>query len=176
MFCPRCGRDNSEERKFCAACGTNLEAVSQVLSGDTDDFFTKTDKALDQFIARYAEHVFKKAPSTASERQVSKSWQVLGQGAMTSFVDLILFSLMWNLLPLRFLILLISTPVRLLSERSNRQKSARAQLEERQVPRLPEPPHREWQPNAVPSVSEHTTEMLLEVRQSTRERNTSETE
>ena len=169
MFCPRCGRDNSKERRFCAACGTNLEAVSQVLSGDTDDFFTRTDTALDQFIARYAEHVFKKAPSNAMERQVSKSWQVLGQGVVTSFVDLILFSLMWNLLPLRFLILLISTPVRLLSERSSRQKTAPAELEERQVARLPEAPQREWSPDSVPSVSEHTTEMLLESRQPTQE-------
>jgi hypothetical protein len=169
MFCPRCGRDNSKERKFCAACGTNLEAVSQVLSGDTDDFFTKTDQALDQFIARYAEHVFKNAPSSAMDRRVGKSWQVLGQGVLTSFVDLILFSLMWNLLPLRFLILLISTPVRLLSERSSRQRAASAELEEHPLPRLPEALHREWQSDSVPSVSEHTTEMLQDFRPTTQE-------
>ena len=169
MFCPRCGRDNSKERRFCAACGTNLEAVSQVLSGDTDDFFTKTDKALDQFISRYSEHVFKSAPSGAMDRRVSKSWQVLGQGIVTSFVDLILFSLMWNLLPLRFLILLISTPVRLLSERSSRQKAASVEVEEHSFPLLPEAQMRDWQSEPVPSVSEHTTEMLKELRQQTKE-------
>jgi uncharacterized membrane protein YvbJ len=31
MFCPKCGRDNLNEQKFCASCGTNLEAVSQML-------------------------------------------------------------------------------------------------------------------------------------------------
>ena len=168
MFCPRCGRDNAKEQKFCAACGTNLEAVSHVLSGDTDDFFTRTDKALDGFISRYAEHVFKNAPSNAMDRRVSKSWKLLGQGFLTVFVDVILFSLMWNILPLRLLILLISTPVRLLSERS-RQKAASVELEERPVPRLPEAPQLEWQPNAAPSVSEHTTERLQDFRPRTQE-------
>ena len=172
MFCPRCGRDNSTERKFCAACGTNLEAVSQVLSGDTNDFFTRTDTALDQLIARYSEHVFKKAPSNAMERKVSKSWQVLGQGVVTTCLDLILFMLMWNVLPLRFLILLISTPLRLLSERSNRQKTAANELEERHIPRLQEPPQLEWQRDSVPSVSEHTTEMLRDFGPTTQEQQT----
>jgi hypothetical protein len=169
MFCPRCGRDNSNERKYCATCGTNLEAVSQVLSGDVDDFITRIDKGLDQFIGRYAEHVFKNAPANAMDRKVGKSWKVLGQAALTSFVDLFLFSLMWNLLPLRFLILLISSPVRLLSERSSRQKAAAVQIEERQLPGLPEPPHRVWQSDPVPSVSEHTTEMLEDLRPKTQE-------
>ena len=169
MFCPRCGRDNSSERKYCAACGTNLEAVSQVLSGDVDDFLTKIDKGLDQFIARYAEHVFKNAPSSAMDRRVGKSWFVLGQGFLTLFVDLILFSLMWNVLPLRFLILLISTPVRLLSERSSRQKAASVELEEQPLLGLPEAPHSEWQSDSVPIVSEHTTEMLQDVRPTTQE-------
>ena len=165
MFCPRCGRDNSNERKYCAACGTNLEAVSHVLSGNTDDFLTRTDKALDQFISRYAEHVFKNAPSTAMDRKVGKSWQVLGQGFLTMFVDLILFTLRWNVLPLRFLILLISSPVRLLAERSSRQKAASVQLEEQQpLSRLPEAPYREWQSASAPSVSEHTTDMLEDLR------------
>src|SRR5215211_7432597 len=121
MFCPNCGRDNPRETKFCASCGTNLEVVSQALTGNRDDFFTKTDAALDQLIARYAEHVFKEAPSKVNDRKVGNSWKVLGQGVITSFVDLILFSLMWNILPLRFMILLISTPIRLLSQRSKQQ-------------------------------------------------------
>jgi len=47
LFCPTCGRDNSVGRKFCASCGTNLEAVSQALSASDDDFFTKIDSGLD---------------------------------------------------------------------------------------------------------------------------------
>lgn len=61
MFCPTCGRDNAIGRKFCATCGTNLDLVSQALSGSDDDFFTKIDSGLDHFLARYAEHVFKNA-------------------------------------------------------------------------------------------------------------------
>ena len=88
MFCPNCGRDNSQ--KFCASCGTNLEAVSQALNGDRGDFFTKTDAALDQLIARYSEHVFKDATSKLNDREVGNSWKILGQGLVTVFVDLIL--------------------------------------------------------------------------------------
>jgi zinc-ribbon domain len=160
MFCPNCGRDNSRETKFCASCGTNLEAVSQALSGIRDDFFTKTDAALDQLIARYAEHVFKDAPSKLNDRKVSNSWKVLGQGAVTSFIDLILFSLMWNILPLRFLILLISTPFRLLSQRSVGRVSSKAGLEKNAGPGLEEAPSNRWLAGSFPSVSEHTTRDL----------------
>jgi hypothetical protein len=169
MFCPKCGRDNSHERKYCGTCGTNLEAVSQVLSGNTDDFFTKLDIGLDQFIARYAEHVFKNAPSNAADRRVSKSWKVLGQGFLTSFVDMVLFSLMWNVLPLRLVILLISTPVRLLSERSSKHRTATAALEEQKQLSLPEAPARDWLVDSAPSVSEHTTERLREPLHPTRQ-------
>ena len=32
MFCPRCSAQNSDDTKFCRACGTNLATVSLVLS------------------------------------------------------------------------------------------------------------------------------------------------
>ena len=117
MFCPTCGKDNSQELKFCAACGTNLEAGSQALTGVEEDFFSKMDSGMDYFIARYAEHVFKDAPHNLAERSVKKSWTILGQAAITSLIDILLFTLMWNLLPLRFMILIISTPFRLLARR-----------------------------------------------------------
>src|SRR5204862_3207247 len=99
MYCPTCGKRNSAELKFCAACGTNLEAVSQALTGREEDFFTKMDAGIDQFVGRYAEHVFRHAPQLASERKVARSWQLLGQAALTSLLDLLLFVLMWNMLP-----------------------------------------------------------------------------
>lgn len=35
MFCPSCGKDNNDDRRFCNSCGTNLEIVKQCLaSGD----------------------------------------------------------------------------------------------------------------------------------------------
>lgn len=114
MFCPVCGKENSHRRKFCVACGTNLGAVSQALTGSRTDFFTRTDAALDQLIARYAEHVFREAPAETAGASVGRSWKLLGQGVLTSLMDMVLFSLMWNIFPLRFLILLISSPIRLL--------------------------------------------------------------
>lgn len=162
MFCPTCGRDNLNERKFCASCGTNLEAVSQVLSGTGTDFLTKIDTGLDQFIAKYAEHVFTDAPSKASDRSVSNSWKVLGRGVLTTFVDLFLSIVIWNVFTVRFNILLLSTPFRLLSERSARLKNSKAGVDTDAQLLLPEPALNQWLPGVAPSVSEHTTERLQE--------------
>jgi hypothetical protein len=160
MFCPTCGRDNLIERKFCASCGTNLEAVSQALSGSEDDFFTKIDAGLDHFLAKYAEHVFKNAPANAAEQRIAKSWQVLGQSVLTSIVDLLLFSLMWNIIPLRFLLLLISTPVRLVTQRGRSPK--RAIPDARRAADFPEAAPQQWLPGSIGSVTENTTAILVD--------------
>ena len=190
MFCPTCGRDNLKEQKFCASCGTNLEVVSQALSGTATNFFTKLDASLDQFNARYSEHVFKDSPSYAADRSVRNSWRLLGRGVVTSLVDLFLSIFLWNFFVLRFHVLWISTPFRLLSERSNRLKSLtlseyygwnqewygwpqnqewyqqreeslKAGVVDTGKPlRLPEQKPRQFVAGAIPSVSEHTTEHL----------------
>ena len=160
MFCPTCGRDNSVGRKFCASCGTNLEAVSQALSASDDDFFTKIDSGLDHFLARYAEHVFKNAPSHAAEQRIARSWQVLGQSVLTSIVDLLLFTLMWNVIPLRFLLLVISTPVRLVTQRGgSRQRNIATGPS---APELTETGPQQWLSGPVDSVTEHTTAILAD--------------
>ena len=168
MFCPTCGRDNLIERKFCSSCGTNLEAVSQALSGTRTDFFTRLDTGLDQFIAKYAEHVFKDSPANALDRSVSNSWKILGKGVVTSFVDLFLSLVIWNVFTFRFQILWISTPFRLLAERSSRQKLKAAIDTDAQL-KLPGPVQDRWGPDSVPSVSEHTTEIFQDYRPPTRE-------
>lgn len=160
MFCPTCGRDNSVSLKFCAACGTNLEAVSQALTGSDDDFFTKIDTSLDNFLARYAEHVFKNAPTKAAEQRVGTSWQILGQSIVTSFVDLLLFLLMWNIIPLRFLMLLISTPIRLLSQQNKNKKGSLVRGQ--RPPELPDEGTSQWWSESVSSVTEHTTVLLTD--------------
>lgn len=168
MFCPICGRDNLKERKFCSSCGTNLEAVSEALSGTKSDFFTRLDTGLDQFIAKYAEHVFKDSPANAADRSVSNSWKILGKGVATSFIDLFLALIIWNVFTFRFQILWISTPFRLLAERSSRQKLKAAVDTDAQL-KLPEPVADRWSPDSPPSVSEHTTELFQEYRPPARE-------
>jgi hypothetical protein len=160
MFCPTCGRDNSLDRKYCASCGTNLTAVAQALSGSEDDFFTKMDAGLDHFLAKYAEHVFKNAPANAAEQRLGKSWQVLGQSVLTSIVDLLLFTLMWNVIPLRFLLLVISTPVRLITQRGRPQKGVTAG--DARMPTLSEAEPHQWLPGSIESVTEHTTAILTD--------------
>src|SRR5687768_17172759 len=40
MFCPQCGSTQSDDLKFCKACGANLQALRQILSNrDPDDKF-----------------------------------------------------------------------------------------------------------------------------------------
>ena len=157
MFCPSCGRDDSHKRKFCPSCGTNLEAISHALADEAGGVCAKVDKTLDKFIARYSEHVFKDAPAKALHHTVGRSWKILGQGILTSLFDLALFSIMTMLLPLRFFILLIRTPVRLLSERSRNRKSVMPELEDKDVAYLPGPQSQSWLRNPIASVTEHTT-------------------
>lgn len=174
MFCPTCGRDNLSERKFCASCGTNLEAVSQLLFGTGTDFFTRIDSGLDQFIAKYAEHVFKDAQSNAADRSVSNSWKLLGRGVLTSFVDLFLSLIIWNVFTVRFHILLISTPFRLLLERSHRLKNSKADTDAATPRSLPEHLPGQWLPGSLPSVSEHTTERLQQYQPPRQERSSNQ--
>jgi hypothetical protein len=166
MFCPNCGKDNIPECKFCASCGTNLDVVTRALYRDSAGLYRRFDGALHQFIASYAERVFKRAPS-ADSRSLSDSWKVLGQGLLTSGVDFILFWLMlFAVFPLRLLLLLLSTPVRLLTDMSNR-PTALAPREARK--RMSGVRGRDdgdkvdvgqWPAGRVASVVEHTTEHL----------------
>jgi len=158
LFCPTCSRENSIGRKFCAACGTNLEAVSQALAGSDDDFFTRFDSGLDHFLAKYAEHVFRNAPLNAAEQRVGKSWQVLGQAFLTTLMDLLLFCLMWNIIPLRFLLLVISSPIRLLSEQAKNRK--RTLTPGTRAPDVLDPMPPQWLSDSIGSVTEHTTAFL----------------
>lgn len=162
MYCPNCGRDDSHKRKFCPSCGTNLEAISNALTDEEDGAFARLDRSLDKFIARYSEHVFKDAPVKALERRVGRSWQILGQGILTSLFDMALFSIMFMLLPIRFFILLFRTPVRLVSERSRSRKAAAPALEGKEGRFLPDRESQEWLMNRGVSVTEHTTVSLSE--------------
>ena len=159
MFCPTCGKDNLQDLKFCASCGTNLEAVSQALTGVEEDFFTKMDAGIDYFVARYAEHVFKDAPHGLADRSVKKSWTVLGQAVVTSLVDMLLFTLMWNVLPLRFLILVISSPFRLLARR-NQETQHQTLAPGYRPPELTEARPSLWLDQPGTSVTENTTKHL----------------
>ena len=48
MFCPTCGREESQERKFCVACGTNLERVTKAISPGGDSALVRIDKSFDK--------------------------------------------------------------------------------------------------------------------------------
>jgi len=89
----------------------------------------------------------------------SDLWKLLGQTALTALFDLFMFMFIWNILPLKLLALIISTPIRLLSEKGKNRKTATADLANQRAG-LPEARAQEWLSEPVPSVSEHTTEIL----------------
>jgi hypothetical protein len=158
MFCPNCGRDDSHRYKFCPTCGTNLDVVTVALSTGEDSIFTRVNKHLDRSVARYADHFFESAATTAHEGRVGSSWRLLGKGALTFLIDLPLLPLMFFFLPVRFLMLLLYTPVGLLQERSERKRGSVPALDVGGEPsKLGLPEAGGWRAGSVGSVTEHTT-------------------
>ncbi len=152
MFCPTCGREDSPERKFCPACGTNLERVTRVLSSGKHELLAQADEAFEKLMAQYAGLFFKSAPELAKERSVVNSWLIFGQFLAALLVNFILFPIAFIAVKLRFIVLLIATPFRLLSERGERQaKTAELALPEQD----------QWRMNPAPSVIDHTTIHLV---------------
>ncbi len=159
MFCPNCGRDNSNELKFCASCGTNLDAVSRALTGRDEDVVTRLDAGLDQFISRYTEHIFTEPAPLSGDRSVVRSWRLLGQAFVTSMIDLFMFIIMWNILPCRFLLLLITSPIRMMAEKNRKLAAGDLRSLEYEVPVFDKPKQGFLQ-RGVPSVTEETTTNL----------------
>ena len=158
MFCPKCGRDDSHRYKFCPACGTNLDVVTIALSTGEDSIFTRVNKHLDRSVARYADHFFESATTTAREGQVGSSWRLVGKGLLTFLIDLALLPVMFFFLPIRLLMLLLYTPLGLLQGRSERRRSGVPTVDganESSKRRLPEAGG--WRVGALSSVTENTT-------------------
>ena len=40
MYCPTCGSNQSEGKKFCTICGTNLQIITQALSGQLSPVYS----------------------------------------------------------------------------------------------------------------------------------------
>ena len=170
MFCPKCGRDDSHGYKFCPACGTNLDVVTIALSTGEDSVFTRVNKHLDRSVARYADHFFESATTTAREDQVGSSWRLMGKGMLTFFIDLVLLPVMFFFLPVRLLILLLYTPLGLLQERSERKRRGVPTVDEASESSKRELPEAGgWRVGSVGSVTENTT-VHLELAKASEER------
>jgi hypothetical protein len=158
MFCPTCGREDAQERKFCPSCGTNLERVTKALSPNGDSLMVRADQAFDRLIALYAGLFFSGAPAKALDRRATHSWEILGQSFLSVLANFVLFWVMLcAALPLRLITLLFSTPFRLLTERNIQTgKVAVAQPEKRKLEVRPPQPE-QWLMDRIPSVAEPTT-------------------
>ena len=158
MFCPKCGRDDSHQYKFCPSCGTNLDVVTIALSTGEDSVFTRVNKHLDRSVARYADHFFESATPTAREGQVGSSWRLVGKGMLTFFIDLALLPVMFFFLPVRLLMLLLYTPLGLLQERSERKRSGVPVVDGvSESSKRGLPAAEGWRVGSVGSVTENTT-------------------
>ena len=158
MFCPKCGRDDSPRHKFCPGCGTNLDVVTIALTTGEDGIFNRVNKHLDRSVARYADHFFESATTTAREGQVGSSWRLAGKGVLTFLLDLALLPVMFFFLPIRLLMLLLYTPLGLLQERSERKRRSVPTVDgagESSKRALPEAGG--WRVGSVGSVTENTT-------------------
>ena len=175
MFCPTCGREDSQGRRFCPTCGANLERVTRALSPGGDSLLARADKAFDRLVARYAGLFFGGARDRALDWRVSGSWTLWAQAFLALPANFILFWIMlFGILPLRLFTLLLGSPFRLLSERSAQQDAAPLQAhvdgyglllgaaakEENKRAQLQAPPPGQWSLSSGPSAVEHTTKNL----------------
>ncbi len=62
MYCPTCGLEHQEVRRFCNRCGTNLETVSRALAGNVPDSLTAQKLERRQQAMRRAFLVFGSGP------------------------------------------------------------------------------------------------------------------
>jgi len=174
MFCPTCGREDSQGRKFCPTCGANLERVTRALSPGGDGLLVRADQAFDRLIARYAGLFFGGARDRALDWRVSQSWTLWAQAFLALPANFILFWIMlFGILPLRLVTLLLGSPFRLLSERGNQQGAAPAAKAENRRARLQAPPPGQWVMDSAPSAVEHTTMNLPDSAASERKRSRS---
>jgi len=170
MFCPACGREDSQARRFCPTCGANLERVTRALSPGGGSLLVRADRALDRLVARYAGLFFGGARDKAHDWRVSHSWTIWAQAFLALPASFILLGIMlFGVLPFRLLTLLLGSPFRLLSERGDQQAAAevsapigkmdnrRAQIQAPPPAQIQAPPPGQWALDSGPSAVEHTT-------------------
>ena len=45
MYCPKCGKENSHEQRFCRSCGLNLQTISQAMTHELSESQSVDDMA-----------------------------------------------------------------------------------------------------------------------------------
>jgi hypothetical protein len=131
------------------------------LSPVEDNLLVRADQAFDRLIARYAGLFFGGARDKALDWRVSHSWTLWAQALLALPLNIILLYLLFAILPIRLFTLLIGSPFRLLTERSNRQAQAQSstpavKVENRRA-QLQAPRSGQWASDSAPSAVEHTT-------------------
>jgi hypothetical protein len=160
MFCPNCGRTNSEEQRFCRACGFSLEKTLQSLA--------------EQLPARELDSEIRNR-----QRAVERLLRIVGIGAVSLVVGAVLWGIIFEViiakgeilagsLFLVFVLALIIFALLSIYRESLAKSSAKSHLANKEIastdgltmriaPGTEEPPGKE---ESMPSVTENTTELL----------------
>src|SRR5213075_357439 len=91
MFCPRCGTSQSDELKFCKACGANLYAIRQVV--DAQDAGQKFD-----WSKTWVAEMFMSRDEIEQRRGITpatKRYQEIKAGVITSSAGLAVMIFLW---------------------------------------------------------------------------------
>ena len=89
MFCPQCGITQSEELKFCKACGANLYAVRQVVTTrETDQKFDWSKTWVAEMLLSQDEQRRRKRERESGISAIEKRSNEIKAGVITSSVGL----------------------------------------------------------------------------------------
>jgi hypothetical protein len=168
MFCPRCGAQNTEEAKFCRACGTDISLVPQAVTGVLAERLAAKDESFHGRRRQRREREREDRPATI-ERAV-KSFFL---GVAFLFVSFAVFSWapagriwwFWMLIPaFSMLATGVATYLRLAEEKKRPAAPPFYTPPQTAVPPVPRvgelPPRNTGEMISPPSVTEGTTRHL----------------
>jgi hypothetical protein len=162
MHCPSCGAKASADQQFCRACGFGLEKVSELLAERLPA--GAPDQAPSESVARLLER----------QRRIEHWLSIAAVGTITTLIAATLWAIIYKIIILKghvfegviFLSIIVGAAIALslvIYRESLREALTKRQLSQ---PTLPETEHTakllpETDFEPIPSVIEHTTELLV---------------
>lgn len=153
MYCPNCSTEASTGQKFCRSCGMELQAVAELISGQSD--VAKPERPKGEFLnERQRAMLILGMIMTLGAVAVGSSLKILGKEHIQVAGDFTPYLMVIMLLTLFFGIGLMCYPLLQMMSGSARSRNAIPKSE----PTIKLKP--EALPEHTPSVTEQTTEFL----------------
>lgn len=153
MYCPNCGKTNSTEQRFCRSCGLQLEKVVQALSEQLTE--AELDESLDRRRRGVETGIRVVVGATAAVVVGSVMWGIIYEMMLSGevLVGSVFLAFIVGLVAFALLMLYRES---LLTASGKRRAAQTALAQPGDTKRLPS--GSQFEP--VPSVTEHTTELL----------------